>query len=122
MMWSDHPDAPQMGTKLCALDDLADGRGTGFDFGDGPKPFRLFVVRRGDEVRGYVNACPHFGIELNPAPDHTFLSPDGTAIRCQHHGALFAIDDGRCLKGECDGEPLSPVPVRITGGTVVIGD
>jgi nitrite reductase/ring-hydroxylating ferredoxin subunit len=122
MSWNDHPDAPEPGTILCTLDALADGLGTGFDFGAGAKPFRLFVVRRGKDLQGYVNACAHFGIELNPGADHTFLTPDGAAIRCQHHGARYAIEDGRCLGGACDGDGLTRVPVRIRGGDVVIGE
>ena len=116
------PNTPLTGTILCALDTLTDGIGTGFDIGDDARPFRLFVVRKGDTVWAYVNACAHFGIELNPAADHTFLTPDGTAIRCQHHGAQYAIDDGRCLKGDCDGDGLTPIPVRVRNGNVVIGD
>lgn len=121
MTWTEHPHAPRPGTRVCRLDDLVDGIGTGFNFGD-EKPFRLFVVRKGLQVWGYVNACSHFGVELNPGADHTFLNPDGTAIRCQHHGALFAIEDGRCLRGECDGEGLTPVPVRIRDGHLEIGE
>lgn len=120
MPWSDRPNAPAPGTDLCALDDLPDGIGTGFDFGGGDKRFRLFVVRQGIDAFAYVNACAHFGIELNPGADHTFLTPDGSAIRCQHHGAQYAIVDGRCLKGECDGEGLTPVPLRIEGGRIII--
>lgn len=121
MKWSDHPNAPARGTRLCALDGLADGIGTAFDFGS-EKPFRLFVVRRGNRVWAYVNACAHFGIELNPGRNHTFLTPDGTAIRCQHHGALYAIEDGRCLKGECGGDGLTAIPVAMRGGFVIIDD
>lgn len=119
MRWSDHPYAPAGGTRLCTLAGLADGIGTAFDFGD-EKPFRLFVVRRGDQVWAYVNACAHFGIELNPGRDHTFLTPDRTAIRCQHHGALYAIKDGRCLKGECGGAGLTAVPVTVRDGVVFV--
>lgn len=122
MTWSNSPTAPAPGTVLCALADLADGVGTGFDIaGTGAsRPFRLFVVRRGGRIWAYVNACAHFGIELNPGRGHTFLSPDGSAIRCQHHGALYAFDDGRCLKGDCDGEGLTAVPVAVRDGLVVI--
>ena len=122
MTWSDHDGAPPPGTVLCRFDALADGVGTAFPFGDGPYAFRLFVIRRGDTLTAYVNACSHLGIPLNPGVDHTFLTPDGTAIRCQHHGAQFAIDDGRCLKGDCDGIGLTPVPLAVVDGAVVIGD
>lgn len=122
MTWNDHPNAPKPGTVLCPLRNLKDGCGTGFDFGADDNPFRLFVVRQDTAVFAYVNACAHFGVELNPGRDHTFLTPDGTAIRCQHHGAQYAIADGRCLKGECDGVGLHAIPIVVLDGNVTISN
>lgn len=122
MSWTDLPNAPAPGTVLCAANDVTETRGRGIDLAGAPKPFRLFIVRRGADVFAYVNACAHFGIELNPGRDHTFLNADGDSIRCQHHGAQYAIEDGRCLKGECDGDGLMAIPVTVRAGHIVIDD
>jgi nitrite reductase/ring-hydroxylating ferredoxin subunit len=75
----------------------------------------LFAVRRGDEVRVYVNSCPHIGAPLDWAPGR-FLSADGTRIICALHGAEFEIDDGLCTSGPCLGDRLDPVVIQINDG------
>ena len=104
-------------TTLCALADIADPGGKGFVLDDGR---RIFVIRRGRRVWGYVNACPHQGVNLDWRPD-VFLSVDRSAIQCSTHGARFRIEDGECLAGPCLGSALSPVPVAVAGGMVVRG-
>ncbi len=102
-------------TVLCALDDIADPGGKGFVLEDGQ---RIFVIRRGGEVRGYVNACPHQGVPLDWRPD-TFLSYDKSVIQCATHGAQFRIEDGECIAGPCLGSALRPAPVALADGAVV---
>lgn len=79
--------------------------------------FHGFIVRRGDGVVGYVDRCPHMGLPLAQRLD-AYLTADGTAIQCSWHGALFALDDGRCLGGPCAGQRLTPWPVTVTDGTI----
>lgn len=121
-MWNDTPFAPFPGEKICALEDLTDGIGTEFVFGAGKKPFRIFIIRKAARIWGYVNACAHFGVPLNPGKGHTFLTDDGSKIRCQVHSAEYAIEDGSCARGECDGEGLTAVPLILVDGEVLIGD
>ena len=82
--------------------------------------FDLFVVRRGDEVRAYLNNCPHTGAPLDWVPDQ-FLSLDGKHIQCAMHNALFRWDDGKCIAGPCAGDALTAVPTRIENGQVMLG-
>lgn len=89
--------------------------------GDGDWPLRGFVVRRGEAVRAYVNHCPHAGFPLNLGPDR-FLAPHAPFILCAAHGALFEIESGECVSGPCAGLALRPLPVRVTGGYVVLAD
>ena len=103
-------------TVLCALDELADPGGRGFVV-EGRAP--MFVIRRGDAVYGYENVCPHRGMPLDWKPD-TFLTVDKTEIICATHGALFRIGDGECVAGPCPGARLTPVPVRVDGGLVML--
>ena len=104
-------------TVLCPLDGIDDPGGKGFVLDDGR---RIFVIRRGDDVWGYVNACPHQGVPLDWRPD-VFLSVDKSVIQCATHGAQFRIEDGECLSGPCLGSALRAVPVAVAGGMVVEG-
>ena len=95
---------------LCRLDEMEDPGSKGFENIDGEKPF--FLVRRGGEVFGYRNSCPHYGASLDWKPD-AFLSYDRDMILCSMHSALFNIDDGRCVDGPCPGQKLEPVALDI---------
>ena len=119
--WRTRPRAPATGTVLGPLAEIAVGAAREYVFGQGPSAFRMFVVRLdGDDLRGYLNLCPHYSLPLNKAP-HDFLSADGQALLCSRHFALFRKDDGLCTSGACDGERLDPVPVSLEGGMLVIG-
>ncbi len=82
---------------------------------------RGFVVRAGEEVRGYVNHCPHAGHPLNLRP-HVFLTADSALILCSSHGALFEKMQGLCIAGPCSGQSLRAVPVQVRGGFVLLAD
>ncbi len=116
--WRTKSNAPTSGTELGALTEIGPS-GKEFLFGKGLNTFRLFVVRQGDGARAYVNACPHYSLPLNHRPDE-FLSRDRDRIMCRQHLALFAIDDGRCLDGACEGQGLQAIPIRLVGETLVI--
>ena len=107
-----NPARPPAGTVLCRLDEIADPGGKGFDFREGLSLFSGFVVRLGDRAIGYVDSCPHAGWPLAPSPDR-YLTRDGQRILCSAHGALFRREDGVCLFGPCQGEALTPWPVRV---------
>ena len=101
------------------MDEIPDLSGKGFSFGGGHKRFEMFVVRREDDVFGYVNVCPHARTPLDWTPDQ-FLNRDKTNLLCATHGAQFRIDDGFCVAGPCPGASLTGVPITITNGDVVI--
>lgn len=118
--WRLRPRAPAIGAIAGPLDAVPDGRGKEFVFGRGSAAFSMFVVRRGETVRGYLNLCPHFSLKLNQRGDE-FVNSDGTLIRCTMHFAEFRIDDGLCVAGACEGSFLDPVPVHVQDGQIVIG-
>ena len=103
---------------LCRLDELADPGSREFKWGFGVWPLEFFAVRKGGQVRGFVNRCPHAGNPLNWQPDR-FLNREGDLILCNSHGALFRIDDGVCVGGPCPGEALEAVALRVENGNVV---
>lgn len=104
--------------RLCALSDLRDPGTFEFGWGEGDWPLSLFIVRRGDNVFGYVNRCPHAGHELNLMPNE-FLTTDGDLILCRSHGARFRTDDGICVLGPCPGASLATFAVTVVDGDVV---
>lgn len=110
---------PKSGQVLCRFDAIADPGGKGFVFGEGAERREMFVVRRGAEIFGYVNSCPHIGTTLDWRPDQ-FLTFDKRFILCGTHGAIFAIDSGLCLKGPCAGKSLTPIPMHLEEGSVVL--
>jgi nitrite reductase/ring-hydroxylating ferredoxin subunit len=75
------------------------------------------VVRRGAEVFGYVDSCPHAGWPLAVAD--RYLTREKDLLVCSGHGALFRIDDGVCVAGPCDGAALNVWPVTVRDGMVV---
>ena len=112
--------APAPGVRLCARADLADPGAKGFSFRDGDHRFGGFLVRRGEAVVGYVDDCPHAGWPLTALPDR-YLTREKDLILCSGHGALFRIEDGVCVAGPCAGRALTPWPVRVADGDVVVG-
>lgn len=106
------------GVRLGALSIVADGAARNFVIDLRAGRFHGFVVRRGDGVVGYVDRCPHMGVPLAQRLDD-YLSADGTRIVCSWHGAIFAVEDGRCLGGPCAGAALTPWPVELRDGEIV---
>ena len=103
---------------LCALSDIADPGAKEFRATVNGEARRVFVVRRGGQVFGYVNSCPHVGAPLN-MEDDKFLDLFQTSILCANHFALFDMASGRCVRGPCTGRSLTPFPVTVQDGAVV---
>ena len=104
---------------ICRLDDIEPAGCRGFAIGGGDWPVRGFVVRINNEVRGYINNCPHAGHPLNLEP-HRFLTPDSALILCSSHGALFEKLTGYCVVGPCAGRSLRSVPLKVENGFVML--
>jgi nitrite reductase/ring-hydroxylating ferredoxin subunit len=105
---------------VCRLSELESGA-RGFTIGTREWPLRGFVLRVGDTVCGYLNRCPHAGHPLDLRPQH-FLTADGTLILCSSHGALFEKGSGYCVAGPCAGRSLTPVPLQVQSGLVLLAD
>ena len=106
---------------VCRETELDAGGVRAFTIGGGDWPLRGFVVRVGAHLRGYVNRCPHAGHPLNLLPDR-FLTPDGALILCSSHGALFEKLTGFCVAGPCAGRALTPVPLEVRSGFVMLAE
>ena len=116
----DRPDvSPRV---LCRQDEIEDGAAKGFYWRAGSAVHSVFVVRAGERLYGYVNACPHLGTPLEFLPDQ-FTTEDGSHILCSTHGAQFRIADGFCVSGPCKGAWLRPASLQVdASGRVVLLD
>ena len=106
---------------LCSLAELEQTGSRGFSVGQGEWPLRGFIVKTQRGIAAFVNYCPHAGHPLNMRPDR-FLTPDRNLILCCSHGALFTRDDGLCIAGPCQGQKLTPIPVEVLGGHVLLAE
>ncbi len=103
--------------RLCALEEIADGRGRGFELEVEGRVLRLFAVRRGGAVYAYWNRCPHRGTPLDWISDE-FFDHEGRHLVCSTHGAIFLVEDGSCLAGPCAGDALIPVETVVREGAL----
>ena len=79
----------------------------------------LILYRDGDQVRAWLNICPHAGRRLDWAPGKFLLSKDGLLV-CAAHGASFELREGACVAGPCRGESLRAVAVEVADGGIRI--
>jgi len=102
--------------RLCALADVPDGGAFGVEAPVHGAVEALLLLRRGEEVRAFLNVCPHAGRRLDWAPDR-FIVSEGTVV-CAAHGASFTIPSGECVGGPCRGAQLRAVAVLVRDGDV----
>ena len=108
------------GVTLCTLDALSSPGARNFVLQIGERYFHGFVVRRGEEVTGFVDRCPHMGLPLAKRLDD-YLTEDADLIECDWHGALFRPEDGLCVGGPCLGASLECWPIEVCGSLVRTG-
>jgi len=119
--WRLRPFAPHPGTALGPLDSFPDNDARAFSFGAGRNAFSMFVVRKGNDLFGYLNICPHYSLPLNGV-DETFLNPEKTRIRCVRHFAEFDIENGACVRGAAVNTSLDAIPLDVVDGEVRISE
>lgn len=74
------------------------------------EPASLILRRQGERVQAWLNVCPHAGRRLDWAPGR-FLLDQGRLV-CAAHGAMFELEEGRCVSGPCRGASLVAVAVE----------
>ena len=104
-----------MSHVLCRLGDLEENVGRSFRSPAG----EVILVLRDGQVHGWLNLCPHLGINLEFNPDE-FMDSERYFLMCSNHGALFQVEDGLCVAGPCQGQSLEPVAVQVVGDEVVL--
>lgn len=113
--------ATGMLVRLCRFGELPDGHSRGFD-SQGTGRDQLFVVRQGDVLHGWRNACPHVDGAPMAWRKDAYLNAARDRIVCAAHGAQFEIDSGVCRLGPCLGQRLQPVPLQVDAHGDVLAD
>ncbi|QGG81061.1 Rieske 2Fe-2S domain-containing protein [Litorivicinus lipolyticus] len=101
--------------KLADLSALPGGIARGFRARGGT----VILVRHGNEVSAFRDACPHLGLDLAWNPD-AYMDVDNEYIQCATHGALFEPTTGECVFGPCIGDRLGAVAIEIKDDAVWI--
>ena len=109
---------------ICSMSDIPSRKARGFQLmtvaDDGTKsPWPIIVVRWGRQVFGYVNKCPHNGVNLDWERNQ-FLDPNGTRLLCGKHGSLFDIGTGACVDGPCNGQGLAPIALTVIDDDICV--
>lgn len=109
---------------ICGFNEIPSQRAKGFHLmlvdEDGThRPWPIVVVRWGKRVFGYVNRCPHHGVNLDWERNQ-FFDPNGVRLMCGKHGALFDLGTGLCVEGPCQGSSLTPVSLSIHDGDICV--
>ena len=102
---------------LLMLDRLADGAFAEVEATLDGDAESLLLYRDGDEVRAWLNVCPHAGRRLDWAPGQFLKTADGLLV-CAAHGASFELAGGACVAGPCRGQSLRAVAVAVRDGAV----
>ena len=121
--WHSLPHAPAPGTLLGQRDALQDGQVLlqqvfAADVKAQQNPFRILLLRSGEEVKAYANRCAHFGVPLAAKQEHMHFVPH-VSLSCNVHYARYRWSDGVCDSGDCVGEALIPIPLHVDAEGVI---
>jgi len=72
----------------------------------------IVLARVGDNVKAYVNNCPHANVPLN-SMYKVEIDPRELTLKCSVHDAFFRVEDGLCVRGPCQNQALKAVPIII---------
>lgn len=106
---------------LITFDSLEDGGFTEVEALIDGDPESVLLHRSGNQVRAWLNVCPHAGRRLDWAPGKFLKSREGHLV-CAAHGASFELEHGTCVAGPCRGDTLRTVAVEVRDGMVVLSD
>ncbi|MDH3342450.1 MAG: Rieske 2Fe-2S domain-containing protein [Gammaproteobacteria bacterium] len=107
-----------MNFPLCSIHDIPDPGSKSFHVTIDEKPVDIFVVRKDSACYGFINSCPHTGVNLEWHEDQ-FLDSEQQFIQCTSHGALFEIDTGHCIHGPCLGDHLSAINIKVIADMII---
>lgn len=107
------------GIVLARLDALPDP-GAIVVVPDPGEPFvSILITRAGDRIAAFRNKCPHAGYPLQRS-DGRVIVQEGRYMVCAAHGASFALHDGACAGGPCNGDALERIAIVVRDGIVSV--
>lgn len=111
---------------ICRVGDVPNRRAKGFHLlrrlPDGAEvPWHIVIVRWDRKLYGYINRCPHQGVNLDWEPNQ-FFDGNGTRLVCGKHGSLFEVATGLCIEGPCSGAHLESVRLSVLDGDICVND
>lgn len=77
----------------------------------------LLLMRCEGVVAAFRNRCPHAGFSMVRA-DGSVIVQEQRYLVCPVHGASFALKDGACAGGPCNGDGLSPIAIVVRDGAI----
>jgi nitrite reductase/ring-hydroxylating ferredoxin subunit len=109
---------------ICGETEIPSKRGRAFSLlriaeDQSEQPWHIFIVRWGKQVFGYVNRCPHDGVNLDWETNQ-FLDESGRLIVCGKHGSKFDLATGKCVEGPCLGQGLEPIQLTVIDGDICV--
>lgn len=99
------------------MDEVPENAAAAFDL---PGIGAVFLVRRDNQVYGYLDDCPHIPGARMAWRRGNYLDASGRYIACHGHGALFEIETGLCVCGPCVGQHLSRVPLACDDDRILV--
>lgn len=106
-------------TVLASIDQLPEGQLVEREVSLAGELESVLLLRRGEQVRAWLNLCPHAGRRLDYAPGMFLLSAGGELV-CPVHGATFELDAGACTSGPCRGQSLRALDIAQAQGQVLL--
>jgi nitrite reductase/ring-hydroxylating ferredoxin subunit len=103
------PNGESVSASLIHRSELADTGFTALTVSISGENIAIFVQTGPDQLRAWLNSCPHEGRRLDYAPGKFLI--DKQNLVCAAHGASFRLSDGFCVGGPCRGESLRAVLV-----------
>ena len=115
--WHQLPNAPEPGKLLGRRDALQDGAvllHEAFAASDEARqhPFRILLLRSGQDIKAYANRCAHFGVPLAAKQELMQFVPH-VSLSCNVHYARYRWSDGICDRGDCEGDSLIAIPLDV---------
>ncbi len=104
---------------IIAASELLEGMSHLFTFVKDDERYEAFVIRFENQIRAYLNLCPHAGEPIAEKNQSAFNS-DKRYLICREHFALFDPDTGKCVSGPCPIADLYKISIVQQEGMICV--
>lgn len=106
------------GVALARREDVPDAGAVVVYAGEGDQRVSLILTRQGDVIACFRNRCAHANYPLQRA-DGRIVVQEARYLVCAAHGASYALSDGACAGGPCNGDGLERIAIVLKDGVVL---